>query len=231
MTLVTEAPPRLAAAPRATIGALARIEGRRMLRHPAPWLGLVLVAWWVQNTFEQSWTGARYNGLVPALTPLLLGISLASLSAFGRELVPVADDAPMDFSRRSYARLLAGIVPVALTTVIVVAGEVWLRTRGGLDLGDEPGRTVHAHYTLPELIQPVLLAALAVAVGAALVHVIRQRLVASIVLVVGWFLFGPTYWLFGGLWSAGWHRSSRSRCSSRSGRGTPTRRRSLRRGC
>ena len=87
---------------------------------------------------------------------------------------------------------------MALTTVVVVAGEIWLRPRGGLDLGDEPGRTLHAHYTLPELIQPVLLAALAVAVGAAVVHVIRQRLVASIVLVVGWFLFGATYWLFGG---------------------------------
>ena len=104
----------------------------------------------------------------------------------------------MDVSRRSYARLLAGIVPVALIAVVVVAGEIWLRQRGGLDLGDEPGRTLHAHYTLPELIQPVLLAALAVAAGAAVVHVVRQRLVASIVLVVGWFLFGATYWLFGG---------------------------------
>lgn len=196
MTLMTEAEPRLTAPPRAAIGALVRIEARRMLRHPAPWLGLVLVAWWVQNTYDQAWTGARYTGLVPALTPLLLGISLASLSVFGRERVPVADDAPMDFTRRSYARLLAGTVLVTLTAVVVVAGEVWLRLQGGLDLGDEPGRTLHAHYTLPELIQPVLLAALAVAVGAAMVHLVRQRLVASIMVVVGWFLLGATYWLF-----------------------------------
>ena len=196
MTLATESRPRLPAPPRAATGALVWIEGRRMLRHPAPWLGLVLSAWWVHSTYDQPWTGARYTGLVPALTPLLLGISLASLSAFGRELVPVADEAPMDLARRSYARLLAGIVLVALTTVIVVAGEVWLRLHGGLDLGDEPGRTLHAHYTLPELIQPVLLAALAVVAGATVVHLLRQRLVASIVVVVGWFLFGATYWLF-----------------------------------
>lgn len=197
MTLMTEAPPRLAATPRATLLALTRLEAQRMLRHPAPWLGLPLTAWWASSTFDQSWSGARYAGLLPALVPLLLGISLASMSAFAREVVPIADEAPLSVTRRSAARLLAGLGLVALTALVVAAGAVWLRTRGGLDLGDEPGRTLHAHYTLPELLQPVLLACVAVAAGAAVVHVLRRRLAAAIVLAVGWFVVG-TYWLFAG---------------------------------
>lgn len=176
---------------------LTRLEGGRMLRHPALWLGLPVMLWAASTTFDQEWSGALYTGLLPAFAPLLLGISLASMSAFSREHVPVADDAPTGFAQRSAARLLAGLVPVALTAVVVVAGAIWLRVRGGLDLGDEPGRTLHAHYTLPELIQPVLLACVAVAAGAAVVHVVRSRLAAAIILVVGWFLAG-TYWLFAG---------------------------------
>ena len=49
MTTTTLALPRWLAAHRGPpTGQLARIEGRRMLRHPAPWLGLVLSAWWLR---------------------------------------------------------------------------------------------------------------------------------------------------------------------------------------
>jgi len=128
---------------------------------------------------------------------MLLGISIASVSVFGRELVPVADAAPVGRSGRTTARLLAGLPLVAVAAAVVAAGAVWLRSIGGVPLGDDPGRTLHAHHTLPELVQPVLLAALAVALGAVVVRLVRQRLAASIVLAVGWFLVGGTYWLFG----------------------------------
>jgi hypothetical protein len=177
---------------------LARIEAGRMLRHPAPWLGAalsVLMAW---NVWDESWSGQRYSGVVAATTPLLLGISLASISAFGRELVPVADEAPTDGARRSIARLLAGVPLVLVTAVLVAIAAAWLRSRGGLSLGEEPGRTLHAHHTLPELLQVVLLAGFAVAIGAAAVHVVRRRLAASIVVTLGWFLLGGASWLFNG---------------------------------
>lgn len=177
---------------------LARIEARRTLRHPAPWCGLalsVLAAW---NIWDEQWSGQRYSGLLVAITPLLIGLSLASVTAFGRELVPVAEEAPMARSDRSLARLLGG-VPLVLVTAVVVAGvAVWLRSRGGLSLGTEPGRTESAHHTFPELLQLVLLAGLAVAVGAAVVHVVRRRLAAAIVVTLGWFLVGGTYWIFNG---------------------------------
>lgn len=177
---------------------LARIEALRMVRHPAPWLGAALAVLMGWSMWEESWSGQRYTGLVASLTPLLLGISLASVSAFGRELVPVADAAPLGRSRRSAARLLGGLPLVLLAAVLVTGVATWLRVTGGVPLGEEPGRTVHAHHTFPELLQLVLLAGLAVAAGAAAVHVLRQRLAASIVLSLGWFLVGATYWIFNG---------------------------------
>jgi hypothetical protein len=198
MTIATTARPRVAERPRTAVWQLALIEGRRMLRHPAPWAGLLLTFWWSYAVFDEPWATARYEGLVASVAPLLLGVSLASVSAFGRELVPVSEDAPMDRPRRAAARLLGGLALVGLVAACVAGAWVWLRVRGGLALGDEPGRTLHAHYSLPELLQPVVLACLAVAAGAAIVHLVRQRLVASIVLFVGWFLFGATYWMFNG---------------------------------
>lgn len=177
---------------------LARIEARRMLRHPAPWCGLalsVLAAW---SMWDEQWSGQRYQGLLVAITPLLIGLSLTSISAFGRELVPVAEEAPMSRADRSLARLL-GALPLVLVAAVVVAGTAaWLRSTGGLSLGNEPGRTDNAHHTFPELFQLVLLAVLAVAAGAAAVHLVRRRLAAAVVLTLGWFLVGGTYWIFNG---------------------------------
>jgi hypothetical protein len=177
---------------------LARIEARRMLRHPAPWVGLsfsVLAAW---SVWDEEWSGQRYSGLLVAITPLLIGLSLAGVSAFGRELVPVAEEAPMTGDDRSVARLLGGLPLVLVTAAVVVGVAVWLRSAGGLTLGEEPGRTENAHHTLPELLQLVLLAGFAVALGAAIVHVVRRRLAAAIVIVLGWFLVGATSWMFNG---------------------------------
>ncbi|HEU5038919.1 MAG TPA: nucleoside hydrolase [Nocardioides sp.] len=182
----------------AAVTELARIEARRMVRHPAPWLGIVLSVLMGWNIWDESWSGQRYTGLVAALTPMLLGISIASVSAFGRELVPVAEAAPLSRSRRATARLIAGLPLVGAAAVVVAIGATWLRSIGGVPLGDDPGRTLHAHHTLPELVQPVLLAALALVLGAVAVRLLRQRLAASIVLAVGWFLVGGTYWIFGG---------------------------------
>lgn len=177
---------------------LARIEASRMLRHPAPWIGVALTGLMTWSVWEESWSGQRYHGMAASITPLLLGISLASVSAFGRELVAVAEEAPVDRSTRSVARLAGGLPLVVLAAVIVVVGAVWLRSTGGMTLGEEPGHTDHAHYTLPELVQLVLLAGFAVALGAAVVHVLRHRIAAAVLLALGWFLVGPTYWILNG---------------------------------
>jgi hypothetical protein len=196
MTIITAARPRVASTPQAAVLQLARIEARRMLRHPAPWIGLAGTVWFAAGVFDQTWAAAHYQGLVAALAPLLFGVTVAAISAFTREHTAVSDEAPVSAARRSVARLLGGLSLVAMVAGVIAGAGTWLWIRGGLMLGDEPGRTQHALYTLPELLQPVLLAALAVSLAAVLAHVVRHRLAASIVAFVFWFLVCATYWVF-----------------------------------
>lgn len=200
MSTTTQARPRLATTGRAPLRALARIEAGRMLRSPAPWAGILL--WVGANTLTLTqpalWVSSQYEELMTSATYLCLGVSVAAAYAFSRERVNVSEEGSMPADQRAAARLLGGLSLVALVAVVVAAGALWLRLRGGVAMGGEPGRTLHAHHTFPELLQPVLLAALAVAVGAAVVHVVRHPLAASIVLFVGWFIVGPAYWTING---------------------------------
>jgi hypothetical protein len=198
MTIITAARPRVASTPRTAVRELAWIETRRMLRHPAPWIGLAGTGWFAAGVFDQTWAGAHYQGLVASLAPLLAGVTVAGISAFTREHTAVSDEAPLGAAQRSVARLLGGLSLAAMVAGVVSGAAIWLWLRGGLVLGDEPGRTQHAFYTFPELLQPVLLAGLAVSFAAALAHVVRHRLAASIVAFVVWFLVCGTYWLFNG---------------------------------
>ncbi|WP_328320694.1 hypothetical protein OHA70_22440 [Kribbella sp. NBC_00382] len=198
MTTKFGAQPRVPAAPLAAVGALSLLEARRMIQHPAPWVGIGLSIWFAVQSLGAPWSGAAYVGLVSSTTPMLLGVSIAGMSSFGHELTPLSLDAPMSASRQGYARLLAGLSMVGLVATVVGAATLALWLSGGIGLGDEPGRTLHAHYTTPELLQPVTLTALGVALGAALVHVIRHRLAAGIVLFMIWLPAGEAFWLFQG---------------------------------
>lgn len=177
---------------------LMKVETSRLLRHPALPLGLVGTALFGRTALDGEWAGAAYTGMPAAIGPMLLGISVASGAAFARDRDPLAEDAPLGPGRRAVARLLAGAPVVAVVAVLVAVGAVWLRAHGGLDLGNEPGRTLHAHFTLPELLQPIVLAAFAVAFGAAATTVIRHRLAATVAMFVAWFAVSGAYWLFNG---------------------------------
>ncbi|GAA4409666.1 hypothetical protein GCM10023168_28600 [Fodinibacter luteus] len=200
MSTTTQASPRLATTPQAPMWALARVEAGRMLRSPAPWIGIAL--WAASNAFTLTsapgWVSSQYMELTTSATFLALGVSIAVAYAFGRERTNVSEEASMPADQRAAGRLLGGLSLVALVAVVVAAGAAWLRLRGGLPLGAEPGRTLHAHFSLPELLQPVLVAAFAVALGAAVVHLARHPLTASIVLFVFWFIAGPAYWTING---------------------------------
>lgn len=73
-----------------------------------------------------------------------------------------------------------------------------MRWTGGIPLGGEPGRTLHAQFTLPELLQPVAMAAFAVTAGAAAARLLRHPLAGSIAMSVLWFIAGPAYWTLNG---------------------------------
>lgn len=193
---IAAARPRVAA--RTPIVELARAEARRTLRHPAPWVGVLLSLGWLQGVAGQDWASAHYEGLLAAVGPMLIGISMAAVTTFGREQTPVAADSPMGSGARAAGRLLGSLPLVGLVAVIVAGAAAYLRATGGLRLGDEPGLTMHAHYSLPELLQPVLLAAFAVTVGAAVVRLVRSQPASHVLVFVFWFFVAGTYWLFQG---------------------------------
>jgi hypothetical protein len=192
--------PKLGRPPRSrrVLTTLTWLEARRLLAFPALPVGLGFSVLFGLDAADQDWSGAAYGVLPAALGPLLFAISLATATAFSRDRVPLAPDVPVQAGQRAVARLLAAVPVVAVVAVLTLAGAVWLRLSGGLDLGDEPGRTLHAHYTLPELLQPVALAAFAAALGAALTRLIRSRAAAAIALFIFWLAVSPTYWLFNG---------------------------------
>ncbi|MFI6675249.1 hypothetical protein [Kribbella sp. NPDC050470] len=198
MTTTLRSQPRVPTTPLAAVAALTLLEARRMIQQPAPWVGICLSIWFGVQSLDAPWIGAAYEGLVTSTMPMLLGVSIASVASFGRELIPLSQDAPSSTSRQALARLLAGLSMVGLVAAVVGTAALALRSSGGLSLGDWPAPILHAHYTTPELLQPVTLAGLAVALGAALVHVIRHRLAACIVLFVIWYPTREGYWLFQG---------------------------------
>jgi hypothetical protein len=200
MTARTLARPRVATTTRRPRAELARIEAGRMLRHPAPWAGILL---WLGAsvatlTSEPSFSSDHYQSLQAAAVFLAVGVSVAAAYAAGRDRVGLAEDAPVLAEDRAAARLVGGLSLVALVAVVVAIGAAWLRWSGGVGLGGEPGRTLHAQFSLPELLQPVALAAFAVAAGAAATRLLRHPLAGSIAVFVLWFLAGPAYWTLNG---------------------------------
>jgi len=183
---------------RAVVAALATAEARRLLRSPLLWVGVVLAAALTWTTMRQpyDWSGARYQAAPILVGPLLVVISILVAGSFHRERLGVSAEAPVGETLRATGRLVGALAPVAVVATLTVAGALWVRGHGGLDIGDEPGRTLHAQFTLPELLQPVVLALLAVAVGAAAGRRLRHRATATLVLFVGWFPFVTVSWAF-----------------------------------
>lgn len=196
-TLTHPAPPHAVPPSRSrVVRALALAEGLRMLRHPALPAGVLLSLFALRSVEENTWSGARYTGYVAAVGGLLWGVSVAAAHAAARARTPLAEDAPVRHTDRVVGRLLGGSALVGVVAAVVLVGAVWLRVSGGLDLGDEPGRTEHAQYTLPELLQPVVLAVFAVAVGMAVGAHVRRTVEAVVVVSVLWFATCGLYWIF-----------------------------------
>jgi hypothetical protein len=192
--------PRKQRRTRHIVAALGWQEARRMLRSPFILVGLVLCGLfaWSAISEQENWSGARYTSAPILLSPLLLLISVVVSASFHREWSAVSSEAPVGESLRAAGRLLGAFALVVMVAVLVVGGATYFRVTGGLDLGDEPGRTLHAHFTLPELLQQVSLAVLAVAAGAAAGRRMRHRASATLVLFVGWFPVGFVSWAFQG---------------------------------
>jgi hypothetical protein len=183
---------------RPVVVALALVEARRLLRSPAFWGGvaLSLVFGYLSIRFPEDWSGARYTVYPVLVGPAVVGISFAVAGSFHRERRGPTEDVPVPEAARTAGRLLGALSLVAVVTVLSLAGAALVRRSGGFDLGDEPGRTLHAHFSWAEILQPFCLSLLAVAVGAAAGRRLARRATSTLVLFVGWFPFVTVSWAF-----------------------------------
>ena len=165
-----------------------------MLRHPAPWIGLVLTVWWASRHRRAPGPARATRGWSRRSRPLLLGISLAASPP------SPASGCRSPTTRRWRRRTAtwpgcsAGSPGRADRGLVVAGSRCGCGCAAGCALGDEPGRTAHAYYST----------ARAAAAGAARrasrsrsarrsSTCVRQPLVAAIVLFLYWFLVGgPT---------------------------------------
>ena len=186
--------------PSRVVLALGRIEAHRMLRHPMLAGGLVLsgVHGWLTLRFPDDWSGARYTVAPMLLGPVMIAISMAVAGSFHRERTELVADAPVGEEVRAGGRVLGGLALVALVTLIAAVAAIVIRARGGLDLGDAPGRTLHAQFALTEVLQQPSLAVLAVGAGAAAGRRLRSHGSALLLLFTAWFPTIYVVWGFQG---------------------------------
>lgn len=180
--------------------ALAVTEVRRVPRNLFLPLGLAFALWLLLGEIDpatEDWAGSSYEGMAVSSVSLMWGISVAAAIAFQRERVPVALGAAVPEVVRALARLLAMLPLLGLVGGFAALVAWRQRDLGGLTVGEEPGRTLEALQTTPELLQHVALAVLAVALGAALGRRMAHLAAVIPLLFLLWYLAGAFYWLYG----------------------------------
>lgn len=203
MSLTTDSPSSTpsATSQRDVVRALVGTEARRLLRRPmlhvSILLSVLLGAEVVRSSsLDGDWNGAEYYAGPVLMFPLLLATALMVAEAFHRERHPVGIEAPTDSSTRAAGILLGALPLVAIVGLLTVGVAGYVAGTGGVDLGDEPGRTLHARFSVGELLQHVALAVLAIASGAAAGRRFASRVTAGLVLFAGWFPPMFVYWMF-----------------------------------
>ncbi len=179
--------------------ALAVVEARRCVRSVWLWVGVAASTWFVVAAGDGAWQADTYQRLQSASMPIALAILVIGLNVGGRDhhndRPPLAEDAALDADPRAAGRLLGMAAPWAVGAVWAAAVFAYVRAEGGMWVGDEPGRTDAAVYSVPEMLQPLLLFAVAATVGIALGRACRHR-VPLVVGALGFSLFGMVSWAF-----------------------------------
>ena len=182
---------------------LGRLEARRALRSAPFWVGLAATGlYFVQVAGGASWQSETYQiaGSV-AFGPACAGIFVAAVLAGSRDHaseLPLAEEAALDADRRAVAHLLGVLAHVMVVVLVVAALAVVTRTEGGFWVGDGDSRIDDAVHSPAELLQPVLAAAFAGALGVAIGRATRLRIAAAITGGLAWLLGSLVYWAWQG---------------------------------
>ena len=202
MTATTITRPRSATSTgnRRSVRAIAGVEGRRLVRHPAFLLGLAASVLQVMvRPGTESWAGQTHYVSSIAWTFVWVGTLVAAAAVAGRQrfhadpdLFPATPSTPAD---RVLGTALALAGPVLVTALFIAFVAVMNARAGGFTLGEEP-YSVAIRPSPFEWAQPVLLVALAGVVGILLSQLPRARLAALIGGVVAGFIGGTFIWAF-----------------------------------
>jgi len=186
---------------RSAVLALARVEARRALKGPAFWIGLALTVWAGITASQFDWQGATYAETTLTFAPLATGVFVAGALAGGRDRraddrPELAEEAALDSSARSAARLLGLLPLVVIGAVLVVGVAIGVRVEGGQWIGDAPGRSDTEVHGVAEIFQPILWLVLAGATGVAGGRAFRRRTPVVVAGLVIGFLFTGAFWVW-----------------------------------
>jgi hypothetical protein len=181
------------------VWALATVEARAYLRSIPLWLGFALAGaqWLFTDLAQERWVGSQYTdvvGMAPATAyvGVFVAATLIGLRDRMGQATPLSSVGPVDPGTVASARLLGGLVPVALIVVMLSAGVVWLDQRGGIVVGG-----VHVLPQPADLVLIPVLVGLAVATGIAAAQLVRSRAVVVGVGSLVILLTTVTSWMFG----------------------------------
>ena len=188
------------ASPREPVVAIARVEGLRLLRHPAFIVGLVAsVAVQRLGVGVEDWAGQDYHESINGWAFVWVGTLLAAALVAGRErLVEDTELFPATPVRPSHRVLgtALGLMGPALATAVAVGAMAALTAADGGFLHGNGGyeRRVMPHVF--EWLQPVVLVILAGVVGIAIAHLRRARLAALVAAGLVTYLSTLAIWVF-----------------------------------
>lgn len=187
---------------RSTLTALARIEARRLVRHPVLLAGVVATL--VQETSllwdipTNRWADDAYSSMATWTFLIAATFIVATLAATRDREDTTAETfravAPSQRDR-TVALLLAGLVPVALAAALSLYVAVLVIRAGGIPVGEARGTGLF-RLSAAEIASPVAQTAAAFAAGVATARVTRSRAVGVVVGVVGSFFLVDGFWLW-----------------------------------
>jgi hypothetical protein len=197
---LTAAPPRPASRPASRWPwTLAGLEARRHLRNPVLWFGVVVTVYSTWRSSMIDWTAGPYSAFPVDFVPCAWALFVLGTLSGGRDHLaglrppPTVATASGD-DRVAAARLLGLLAPLAVVAAVVLGVVIMMRLEGGYVIGEATWRTDSAQPTLPEIAQPVLLAAACGAAGVAVGRAVRFTFLAVAAGTLVLFTFGLISW-------------------------------------
>jgi hypothetical protein len=190
---------RTPVAARSVPSAIARLEARRHLRHPVLWLGVAasVSSAWQSRSIE--WNAGTYSAFPVDLVPAAWAVFVLGALAGGRDHIAGLRPSPAiavatDDGRIATGRLLGLLAPLAVLAAVVAGTVVATSLTGGHTIGETFWRTDAARHSIPEVAQPILVAAMAGAAGVAIGRAVRHGIVAIALGTIVLFAFGLISW-------------------------------------